>query len=155
MLHKQEGFAFSHCTTCKAPYYLRVHSHTDRKWRTLKFRFFVTRDILFIFALVQIVSFWNILLSISLIYIQLSDQWCFLIPSFRSSLHWHIWYILLMGANNIGWGQPGLLIMKLVFIISVVNCLIYPLLLLSTVSACLFDKKSCADFYCTYCHYDP
>jgi hypothetical protein len=61
MLHKQEGFAFSHCTTCKAPYYLRVHSHTDRKWRTLKFRFFVTRDILFIFALVQIVSFWNIL----------------------------------------------------------------------------------------------
>ncbi|CAD6256299.1 unnamed protein product [Miscanthus lutarioriparius] len=51
----KEGFAFSHCTTCKAPYYLRVHSHTDRKWRTLKFRFFVTRDILFIFALVQIV----------------------------------------------------------------------------------------------------
>ncbi|ONM27174.1 RING/FYVE/PHD zinc finger superfamily protein [Zea mays] len=51
----KEGFAFSHCTTCKAPYYLRVHSHTDRKWRTLKFRFFVTRDILFIFALVQTV----------------------------------------------------------------------------------------------------
>ncbi|EEC68434.1 hypothetical protein OsI_36628 [Oryza sativa Indica Group] len=51
----KEGFAFSHCTTCKAPYYLRVHVHTDRKWRTLKFRFFVTRDILFIFALVQFV----------------------------------------------------------------------------------------------------
>jgi hypothetical protein len=56
LLHLQEGFAFSHCTTCKAPYYLRVHVHTDRKWRTLKFRFFVTRDILFIFALVQFVS---------------------------------------------------------------------------------------------------
>ncbi|XP_047091136.1 uncharacterized protein LOC124702983 [Lolium rigidum] len=51
----KEGFAFSHCTTCKAPYYLRVHVHTDRKWRTMKFRFFVTRDILFIFALVQFV----------------------------------------------------------------------------------------------------
>jgi len=51
----KEGFAFSHCTTCKAPYYLRVHVHTDRKWRTMKFRFFVTRDILFIFALVQFI----------------------------------------------------------------------------------------------------
>ena len=59
-LPTQEGFAFSHCTTCKAPYYLRVHSHTDRKWRTLKFRFFVTRDILFIFALVQMVSSLNV-----------------------------------------------------------------------------------------------
>ncbi|KAM3200558.1 hypothetical protein BC332_30530 [Capsicum chinense] len=51
----KEGFAFSHCTTCKAPYYLRVHVPTDRKWRTLKFRFFVTRDILFIFVAVQLV----------------------------------------------------------------------------------------------------
>ncbi|KAL3371079.1 hypothetical protein AABB24_007889 [Solanum stoloniferum] len=51
----KEGFAFSHCTTCKAPYYLRVHVPTDRKWRTLKFRFFVTRDILFIFLAVQLV----------------------------------------------------------------------------------------------------
>lgn len=51
----REGFAFAHCTTCKAPYYLRVHVHADRKWRTLKFRFFVTRDILFIFAVVQLV----------------------------------------------------------------------------------------------------
>ncbi|KAK9670479.1 hypothetical protein RND81_13G204500 [Saponaria officinalis] len=51
----QEGFAFSHCTTCKAPYYLRVNAVADRKWRTLKFRFFVTRDILFIFLAVQLV----------------------------------------------------------------------------------------------------
>lgn len=52
----QEGFAFAHCTTCKAPYHLRVHIQANRKWRTLKFRFFVTRDILFIFAAVQIVG---------------------------------------------------------------------------------------------------
>ncbi|KAF3785474.1 hypothetical protein EJ110_NYTH27766 [Nymphaea thermarum] len=51
----REGFAFAHCTTCKAPYHLRVHVPADRKWRTLKFRFFVTRDILFIFVAVQIV----------------------------------------------------------------------------------------------------
>lgn len=51
----KEGFAFAHCTTCKAPYYLRVHALADRKWRTLKFRFFVTRDILFIFVAVQLV----------------------------------------------------------------------------------------------------
>lgn len=52
----QEGFAFAHCTTCKAPYHLRVHALADRKWRTMKFRFFVTRDILFIFFSVQIVG---------------------------------------------------------------------------------------------------
>lgn len=51
----KEGFAFAHCTTCKAPYYLRVHIHTDRKWRILKFRFFVTRDILSIFVAVQLI----------------------------------------------------------------------------------------------------
>ncbi|XP_010269129.1 PREDICTED: uncharacterized protein LOC104605888 isoform X2 [Nelumbo nucifera] len=51
----REGFAFAHCTTCKAPYHLRVHAVADRKWRTLKFRFFVTRDILFIFVAVQLV----------------------------------------------------------------------------------------------------
>ncbi|CAL8991487.1 unnamed protein product [Prunus brigantina] len=51
----QEGFAFAHCTTCKPPYHLRVHVIADRKWRTLKFRFFVTRDIIFIFLAVQLV----------------------------------------------------------------------------------------------------
>ncbi|KAE8728270.1 RNA-binding (RRM/RBD/RNP motifs) family protein [Hibiscus syriacus] len=50
-----EGFAFAHCTTCKAPYHLRVHVAADRKWRTLKFCFFVTRDILSIFMAVQLV----------------------------------------------------------------------------------------------------
>lgn len=51
----KEGFAFAHCTTCKAQYYLRVHGPADRRWRTLKFRFFVTRDLLSIFASVQLV----------------------------------------------------------------------------------------------------
>ncbi|GAU40987.1 hypothetical protein TSUD_300660 [Trifolium subterraneum] len=53
----KEGFAFAHCTTCKAPYHLRVHVAADRKWRTLKFRFFVTRDILSIFLAVQLELF--------------------------------------------------------------------------------------------------
>uniref|UniRef100_A0A164TZJ0 RING-CH-type domain-containing protein n=1 Tax=Daucus carota subsp. sativus TaxID=79200 RepID=A0A164TZJ0_DAUCS len=51
----KEGFAFAHCTTCKSPYRLRLNVLADRKWRTLKFRFFVTRDILFIFLSVQLV----------------------------------------------------------------------------------------------------
>ncbi|KAF9589451.1 hypothetical protein IFM89_023866 [Coptis chinensis] len=51
----KEGFAFAHCTTCKAPYHLRVYGAADRKWRTLKFHFFVTRDIVFTFAAVQLV----------------------------------------------------------------------------------------------------
>ncbi|KAG5155344.1 hypothetical protein JHK82_013313 [Glycine max] len=50
----KEGFAFAHCTTCKAPYHLRVHG-AYRQWRTFKFRFFVTRDILLIFLAVQLV----------------------------------------------------------------------------------------------------
>ncbi|KAL9329677.1 hypothetical protein ACSQ67_004680 [Phaseolus vulgaris] len=50
----KEGFAFAHCTTCKAPYHLRVLD-AYRKWRTFKFCFFVTRDILFIFLAVQLV----------------------------------------------------------------------------------------------------
>lgn len=56
LFYFQEGFAFAHCTTCKAPYHLRVHLVADRKWRTLKFRFFVTRDIIFIFLAVQLVG---------------------------------------------------------------------------------------------------
>ncbi|KAJ7945358.1 Zinc finger protein [Quillaja saponaria] len=51
----KEGFAFAHCTTCKAPYHLQVHAAADRRWRTLKFQFFVTRDIIFIFLAVQLV----------------------------------------------------------------------------------------------------
>ncbi|KAL4197600.1 hypothetical protein AMTRI_Chr04g251930 [Amborella trichopoda] len=41
-----KGFAFAHCTTCKSPYHLRVHVPADRKWRTLKFCFFVNRDVI-------------------------------------------------------------------------------------------------------------
>lgn len=51
----KEGFAFAHCTTCKAPYYLRADDIPDRRWRLLKFRFFVTRDITFIFLAIQMV----------------------------------------------------------------------------------------------------
>lgn len=63
----QEGFAFCHCTTCKTPYHIRVHTPADRKWRALKFRFFVTRDILSIFLLVQMVQY----LSCCSFYLQL------------------------------------------------------------------------------------
>ncbi|XP_073281472.1 uncharacterized protein [Primulina huaijiensis] len=51
----KEGFAFAHCTTCKAPYYLKADNIRDRRWRTIKFRFFVTRDITFIFLAIQMV----------------------------------------------------------------------------------------------------
>ncbi|RVX21168.1 hypothetical protein CK203_001859 [Vitis vinifera] len=40
----------------QGPLSLRVHVVADRKWRTLKFRFFVTRDIIFIFLAVQLVG---------------------------------------------------------------------------------------------------
>ncbi|CAA3024997.1 zinc finger [Olea europaea subsp. europaea] len=50
----KEGFAFGHCTTCMAPYYLRVHT-AHLKWRTLKFQFFVTRDVLFVLLAMQLV----------------------------------------------------------------------------------------------------
>lgn len=47
---------FAHCTTFKMLYYLRVHVHDDRKQRTLKFHFFVTRDMLSIFLVIQLAS---------------------------------------------------------------------------------------------------
>ncbi|CAA3016101.1 E3 ubiquitin- ligase MARCH8-like isoform X2 [Olea europaea subsp. europaea] len=50
----KEGFAFAHCTTCMTPYYLRVHT-AHLKWRTLKFQFFVTRDVLFVLLAMQLV----------------------------------------------------------------------------------------------------
>ncbi|MCL7028521.1 hypothetical protein MKW94_025346 [Papaver nudicaule] len=51
----KEGFAFVHCPNCKAQYHMRVQTAgVDSKWRTLKSRFFVTRDILSIFLSVQI-----------------------------------------------------------------------------------------------------
>lgn len=52
----QEGFAFSHCTTCKAQFHLLVESFEDNTWRKLKFRLFVARDVLLVFLAVQTVS---------------------------------------------------------------------------------------------------
>ncbi|KAJ8431258.1 hypothetical protein Cgig2_011111 [Carnegiea gigantea] len=48
-----EGFAFSHCTTCKAQFHLRVQLFEDNAWRIFKFRLFVARDILLVFMAVQ------------------------------------------------------------------------------------------------------
>jgi len=54
----KEGFAFSHCTTCKAQFHLRVEPFEDNNsWRRkAKFRLFVARDVLLVFLAVQTVS---------------------------------------------------------------------------------------------------
>jgi len=52
----QEGFAFSHCTTCKAQYHFCVALFEDNSWRKLKFRIFVARDVFLVFLAVQTVS---------------------------------------------------------------------------------------------------
>ncbi|KAG7023549.1 hypothetical protein SDJN02_14575, partial [Cucurbita argyrosperma subsp. argyrosperma] len=49
----QEGFAFSHCTTCKAQFHLQVSLFEDNSWRKIKFRLFVARDVLLVFLAVQ------------------------------------------------------------------------------------------------------
>ncbi|KAI3981928.1 hypothetical protein MKX01_008250 [Papaver californicum] len=49
----KEGFAFSHCTTCKARFHLRVELLEDYSWRKIKFRIFVARDVLLVFLAVQ------------------------------------------------------------------------------------------------------
>lgn len=53
----KEGFAFSHCTTCKAQFHLRVEPFEDNNsWRRkAKFRLFVARDVLLVFVAVQTV----------------------------------------------------------------------------------------------------
>ncbi|KAL0697590.1 hypothetical protein Bca4012_053712 [Brassica carinata] len=53
----KEGFAFSHCTTCKAQFHLRVEPFEDNgSWRRkAKFRLFVARDVLLVFVAVQTV----------------------------------------------------------------------------------------------------
>ncbi|CAI0543063.1 unnamed protein product [Linum tenue] len=51
----KEGFAFSHCTTCKAQFHLRVALLEVNSWRKIKFRLFVTRDVLVVFLAVQTV----------------------------------------------------------------------------------------------------
>ncbi|KAL2553593.1 RING/FYVE/PHD zinc finger superfamily protein [Forsythia ovata] len=51
----KEGFAFSHCTTCKAQFHLRVAELEDNSWRKIKFRLFVARDVFLVFVAVQTV----------------------------------------------------------------------------------------------------
>ncbi|XP_017616738.2 uncharacterized protein LOC108461404 [Gossypium arboreum] len=51
----KEGFAFSHCTTCKAQFHLRVELFEDNSWRKIKFRLFVARDVFLVFLAVQTV----------------------------------------------------------------------------------------------------
>ncbi|KAK1550704.1 hypothetical protein Q3G72_023435 [Acer saccharum] len=49
----KEGFAFSHCTTCKAQFHLQVALFEENSWRQIKFRLFVARDVFFVFLAVQ------------------------------------------------------------------------------------------------------
>ncbi|XP_028776849.1 E3 ubiquitin-protein ligase MARCH2 [Neltuma alba] len=51
----KEGFAFSHCTECRAVFVLRANVPNDRWWLRLKFQFLVARDHAFIFITVQLV----------------------------------------------------------------------------------------------------
>ncbi|PIA65458.1 hypothetical protein AQUCO_00100745v1 [Aquilegia coerulea] len=51
----KEGFAFSHCTTCRAQFHLQVDKFQDYSWRKIKFRFFVARDVFLVFLAVQTV----------------------------------------------------------------------------------------------------
>ena len=54
-IHFQEGFAFAHCTECRAMFVLRANVPADRWWLRLKFQFLVARDHAFIFVVVQLV----------------------------------------------------------------------------------------------------
>ncbi|KAG8638185.1 E3 ubiquitin-protein ligase MARCHF8 isoform X1 [Manihot esculenta] len=51
----QEGFAFAHCTECRALFVLRANVPPDRWWLRLKFQFLVARDHAFIFIVVQLI----------------------------------------------------------------------------------------------------
>ncbi|GFZ11624.1 RING/FYVE/PHD zinc finger superfamily protein [Actinidia rufa] len=58
----KEGFAFAHCTECRAVFVLRANVPSDRWWLRLKFQFLVARDHAFIFVIVQlIVAFLGVL----------------------------------------------------------------------------------------------
>ncbi|XP_073144341.1 uncharacterized protein [Henckelia pumila] len=58
----KEGFAFAHCTECRAKFILRANVPPDRWWLRLKFQFLVARDHLVIFVIVQlIVAFLGVL----------------------------------------------------------------------------------------------
>ncbi|CAL4955761.1 unnamed protein product [Urochloa decumbens] len=49
----KEGTAFSHCTTCKAQFHLRVELLEDDMCRRLKFQLFVARDVFLVFLAIQ------------------------------------------------------------------------------------------------------
>lgn len=51
----KEGFAFAHCTECRALFVLRANVPPDRWWLRLKFQFLVARDHALIFVVVQLV----------------------------------------------------------------------------------------------------
>ncbi|KAL9351196.1 hypothetical protein Peur_053876 [Populus x canadensis] len=51
----KEGFAFAHCTECRAMFVLRANVPADRWWLRLKFQFLVARDHAFIFVVVQLI----------------------------------------------------------------------------------------------------
>lgn len=51
----KEGFAFAHCTECRARFLLRPNVPSDRWWLRLKFQFLVARDHAFIFIFVQLI----------------------------------------------------------------------------------------------------
>ncbi|XP_042509900.1 E3 ubiquitin-protein ligase MARCHF8 [Macadamia integrifolia] len=51
----KEGFAFAHCTECRAVFILRANVPPDRWWLRLKFQLLVVRDHAFIFVVVQLV----------------------------------------------------------------------------------------------------
>ncbi|KAL2461959.1 RING/FYVE/PHD zinc finger superfamily protein [Abeliophyllum distichum] len=58
----KEGFAFAHCTECRAMFILRANVPHDRWWLRLKFQFLVARDHAVIFVVVQlIVTFLGVL----------------------------------------------------------------------------------------------
>ncbi|KAI3786884.1 hypothetical protein L1987_40936 [Smallanthus sonchifolius] len=51
----KEGFAFSHCTTCKAQFHLKVVKLKGISWPKIKFRLFVARDVFLVFLAIQMV----------------------------------------------------------------------------------------------------
>ncbi|RAL44055.1 hypothetical protein DM860_018028 [Cuscuta australis] len=51
----KEGFAFAHCTECKAKFILRANVPPDRWWLRLKFQFLIARDHTLIFLVVQLI----------------------------------------------------------------------------------------------------
>ncbi|KAL9235550.1 hypothetical protein vseg_010300 [Gypsophila vaccaria] len=51
----KEGFAFAHCTECRAKFLLRANVPADRWWLKMKFQLLVARDHALIFIVVQLI----------------------------------------------------------------------------------------------------